>query len=294
MRSQHFARILGLLVALSGVAAASGQVITGRSTGLSYNYVFGGGGDSNVGGDSVFESTIDPSDSDHLEFSGCTSGALPNGEEYTACAASELDYAFSITGSPSDFRTLNASATNHVTATSTGAGVSVMYASNPGTEVTMSFTVPAPARYQLSGSIMHPDPSAFSYVALQRFDGFTWQIVFTTIFMPGGSGTFDRTDAMPAGDYRIQGILGLRAFGNEDVIANFDYSLIITRPGDMNCDLLVDGDDIHGFVQAVLQPDGYLADFPDCNIRNADINADRQVDTSDVGPFIQCMLNGGC
>lgn len=64
--------------------------------------------------------------------------------------------------------------------------------------------------------------------------------------------------------------------------------------GDMNCDTLVDNSDIDAFVLALLDPAGYHAAFPACDILNADTNGDGVADNSDIDSFVTCLLNGGC
>jgi murein tripeptide amidase MpaA len=64
-----------------------------------------------------------------------------------------------------------------------------------------------------------------------------------------------------------------------------------TTPGDLNCDGLVDFDDINPFVLAVSDPAAYLAAYPTCNILNGDCNGDGIVDFDDINPFV-VLLSG--
>ena len=59
--------------------------------------------------------------------------------------------------------------------------------------------------------------------------------------------------------------------------------------GDMNCDGLVDGLDIQHFVQALLDPVGYMNSHPNCNILLGDINNDTLVDTADIPGFVNLL-----
>lgn len=61
--------------------------------------------------------------------------------------------------------------------------------------------------------------------------------------------------------------------------------------GDMNCDGAVNTSDIDPFVQALLDPMAYIANFPLCEITNADINGDGSVNTSDIDGFVTLILN---
>ncbi len=62
--------------------------------------------------------------------------------------------------------------------------------------------------------------------------------------------------------------------------------------GDLNCDATVNAFDIEPFILALVDPDGYKATWPDCNIQIADVNEDGTVNAFDIEPFID-LLNGG-
>ncbi len=65
-------------------------------------------------------------------------------------------------------------------------------------------------------------------------------------------------------------------------------------PGDLNCDLVVDGRDIAPFVMGSLDPAAYEAAYPDCPWSNADMNCDAAVDATDIFFFLECLLGGLC
>ncbi|MCG8404837.1 MAG: thrombospondin type 3 repeat-containing protein [Phycisphaerales bacterium] len=60
--------------------------------------------------------------------------------------------------------------------------------------------------------------------------------------------------------------------------------------GDMNCDGMVDEFDIEPFVLALLNPAGYSASFPFCNMANADANGNLLIDGSDIQDFVSTFL----
>ena len=62
--------------------------------------------------------------------------------------------------------------------------------------------------------------------------------------------------------------------------------------GDLNCDGVVNFDDINPFVLALSDPAGYQAAFPNCHILNRDCNGDGYVDFDDINPFV-AILSGG-
>ena len=64
--------------------------------------------------------------------------------------------------------------------------------------------------------------------------------------------------------------------------------------GDANCDGSVDFSDINPFVLALSGPEGYYAEFADCNWLSADCNADGAVDFDDINAFVACLIDGGC
>jgi len=64
--------------------------------------------------------------------------------------------------------------------------------------------------------------------------------------------------------------------------------------GDLNCDGAVDTGDIDAFVLAVVNPTGYTAAYPGCDLSRADCNGDGVVDTADIDAFVACVVSGGC
>jgi hypothetical protein len=61
--------------------------------------------------------------------------------------------------------------------------------------------------------------------------------------------------------------------------------------GDLNCDGVVDFDDINAFVLALSDPGGYAAQYPNCDILNGDCNADGVIDFDDINSFV-AILSG--
>lgn len=56
--------------------------------------------------------------------------------------------------------------------------------------------------------------------------------------------------------------------------------------GDLNCDCAVNGFDIEPFIQALMDPTGYAADYPDCDVMHADVNDDGSIDGFDIDAFV--------
>ncbi len=72
---------------------------------------------------------------------------------------------------------------------------------------------------------------------------------------------------------------------------DFSFRLEGDLIGDLNCDGAVDGADIEPFFQALVWPDQYIAQHPDCDLNLADVNGDGAVDGADIDPFF-ALLGG--
>ncbi len=62
--------------------------------------------------------------------------------------------------------------------------------------------------------------------------------------------------------------------------------------GDMNCDGMVDGQDVAPFVLAIIDPAAYAAGY-NCDLIRGDMNDDGLVDVGDLGPLLDALL-GTC
>jgi hypothetical protein len=67
---------------------------------------------------------------------------------------------------------------------------------------------------------------------------------------------------------------------------------IQSNRGDMNCNGVVNFDDINPFVLALSNPDAYALAYPWCNAYNADTNCDTGIDFADINAFVQCISVG--
>ena len=59
--------------------------------------------------------------------------------------------------------------------------------------------------------------------------------------------------------------------------------------GDLNCDGLVDGDDIRPFIVAFQGRAAYESRYPHCRWLNADVNGDDVVSYADINPFVHLL-----
>lgn len=62
-------------------------------------------------------------------------------------------------------------------------------------------------------------------------------------------------------------------------------------PGDLDCNSVVGTTDITPFVIALTDPDGFAAQYPNCDIDLADINGDGRVSVGDIGAFVNLLVN---
>ena len=64
---------------------------------------------------------------------------------------------------------------------------------------------------------------------------------------------------------------------------------VVTDTGDLNCDGVVDADDIWPFVMALRSRTAYEAAYPGCPFVNADCNSDGHVNYADISPFVRLL-----
>jgi hypothetical protein len=75
-------------------------------------------------------------------------------------------------------------------------------------------------------------------------------------------------------------------------LAGVRFGAALLQPGDLNCNGVVDFEDINPFVIAITSQASYQAAYPDCNWLNGDCNGDGYVDFDDINGFI-VLLSGG-
>ena len=97
-------------------------------------------------------------------------------------------------------------------------------------------------------------------------------------------GTYGPLSPWPCLLNHMLGTFGAATPGSGTDSAFFRYQG--QAPGDLNCDGMIDFDDINPFVLALTDPAGYAANYPQCDIRGADANFDGRVDFDDINPFV--------
>lgn len=281
------------MTAVAGRDAAA-QTLTSRASTVNYNYVYGAGGDTHSDNVQILDGALLATDAETAHYDGSTSGVLPGGTPYSAGVDVQLDHNYTITGPLNAFSSIHAEGVTDVSSAISGGGVATMQSTNPGNRLLFHFETTTPMHYRLSGEVALPAASFFSYVTLQRFDGFTWAYVATTAFSPNAVTPFDFSATLQPGQYRLDANLALGVNASASQHGTYQYTLSIFKPGDMNCDGVVNGLDVMPFVTALLNPAAYATTWPACEVNNADVNQDTAVNVSDVAAFVQCVRNGGC
>jgi hypothetical protein len=85
---------------------------------------------------------------------------------------------------------------------------------------------------------------------------------------------------------------GVLAGANLTLSGGFWPAAPNVRPGDVNCDGVVDFRDINPFVLILSNLAGWQAAYPGCPWQNGDCNQDGTVDFKDINPFV-AVLSGG-
>ena len=95
------------------------------------------------------------------------------------------------------------------------------------------------------------------------------------------------------GRFRISTAGGLAPTGLASDGEVEDYRVFVSNAirGDVNCDGLVNNQDISPFVPLLTNPDGYAAAYPNCDPLAGDVNGDGVINNQDIAPFV-ALLTG--
>lgn len=214
------------ILAASLASLASAQTLVGRTSNLNYAYVYGAGGDSHSGNDTLTDTSVVSSDSETLGFSGSTSGSL-SGNPYFASVNGMMDHAYVLFGSVAAFSGLQVEQGTSAETVATGVGLAQFLSGAPGNELVLEFTIGADTNYHLFGflAIDPQNAGAGNYVALQRWDGIVWQNLYTTFSLSGQQGSIESTGVLTSGLYRTRSVVGVSAFGSETESSTTFYQL---------------------------------------------------------------------
>ncbi len=78
---------------------------------------------------------------------------------------------------------------------------------------------------------------------------------------------------------------------NDAGAAYFTPIVCPSTRGDMNCDGAINLSDIEPLVLAMLNPDGYQTNYPDCSIANGDLNDDSLVRGDDIAAWLDVLFD---
>lgn len=224
------------LVGLGAVAAitANAQVIIdSRLSTLSYSYTHGGAWDVHNASDTTTFNSLLLADTQGFVVHDATANTWASHWWDTGVDAN-VTQSYGVAGSLASASGISGSASTALSSYGFGTIPSaVMRSINPGNEIIFNFHVNTATNYRLTGGVNGSDAS--SAVALQRFDGFTWQYVFWSAFLSGSNVSFDEVGTLNAGDsYRLVASVAGIANMNEAVTKDLNYSLTaVPEPGTM-------------------------------------------------------------
>jgi hypothetical protein len=136
--------------------------------------------------------------------------------------------------------------------------------------------------------------SIFAVLAASTASAQTFDLGWSTI---DGGGAMWTT----GGSFELSGTIGQPDAQTSPVMSGGTFTLTggfwaaaIPILGDMDCDGVVNFDDINAFVAALVSQESYEAAYPNCRWLNGDINGDTTVNFDDINPFVDCLVNSGC
>src|SRR5262249_49411618 len=80
-----------------------------------------------------------------------------------------------------------------------------------------------------------------------------------------------------------------RNFGDPSLRPQLLVTAASVISGDLNCDGVVDTQDVAPFALSLVDPGAYAASYPRCDIERADVNHDGSIDGVDVAGFVALL-----
>lgn len=176
--------------------------ISSRSSTVSYNYVYGFGADTHSGSDTLTKTALVANDQILIPMQGSTSGTWAGTFDYAASVQGTMQNSYSVYGPATNQTRIRLTGTNVLSAAASGFGLATLSARNPGNEQTVFFTVGTGLSYRLLGNVAFT-PGGDGYLALERWDGFTWQKLWYSWLLPGLQGPFNILGSTGAGSYKL-------------------------------------------------------------------------------------------
>ncbi len=165
-----------------------------------------------------------------------------------------------------------------------------LYAQDAG-RLFLGWSVAASGQTILGGAPARSWDRGAAYVFRPGTDPGVWEQVSQLVATDGALGDLFGYSVSLSGNTAVIGAQG------DDDQGDFSGSAYVFYlpglPGDLNCDGVVDFDDINPFVLALSDPAGYAAAYPNCDILNGDCDQDGDVDFDDIDPFVALLSGKG-
>lgn len=126
---------------------------------------------------------------------------------------------------------------------------------------------------------------------LSTDSGATWPTTIASAVSDNGSYTWT-IPSIPCTTHARLRVLVRDGDGNTGYDSSTSDIAIVGQPcpGDMNCDGQFNMNDVGPMVQALTDPAGWAAAYPGCGISNGDMNASTQTDGDDIQGFVSALL----
>lgn len=222
-----------LILGLAVTQFAYAQNLVSRDSTIRYNYAYGAGG--NIIMDTVVETSnvVQQIDSMNGSYSDEIFGELAGNIQYSASVDITLGHIYEVTGSLSNFTKLKGGGSTFVSAAATGAGSAFIASTNPGNDMNLYFDVANSINFHLYGNLTFTESELGpgNVVALQKWDGASWQNTFTTFSLAGQQGDFNINGILTAGQYRMKSQIVVDAVNPQSTAGVYAYNLeVVPEP----------------------------------------------------------------
>lgn len=217
---------IGVLCVAALASASQAQFsITGRSSVVNYDYLYGFAADTRTGNDMQSSSALLLNGGAGLADSSSGNGVyIPSGHVWSAAVTWNVSHTYAVTGALGSATRVSSSGLSTLTSTQVGA-TSGVGSNNPGNQLSLEFSVGVGQDLRLFGSVEQSGPfnRNGSIVYLYRSDGAGgWTLLYLTAIPNAG---FDTTRFFDAGVYRIDAFASANAGQDEATHAGWNYTL---------------------------------------------------------------------
>lgn len=224
--------LAGLLISSLAVDASAQASLTQRESRIRWNSLIGGGPEALQNSNDVINVALDAESQMLEQFARATSGTYLSSVHWVAMFNFRTMHRYKLVGTTSSFNQV--SAVGHlVSATAIeDDGISQLLLSNPGNSLDLRFTISSALPYAGFATLSKDVANTWvgGEMALMRFDGFTWQRHFTTLFLPNSTGTVNSSGTLQPGTYRVMASIGANPFGNKQGRCDYAFNLQLGAP----------------------------------------------------------------